>query len=189
MMGEAGVEQSQPLRQFPTPPETAHEQLSWAERHPWQSHEMCVCAPLHAHIRFLARWFCRFVIYSISVLNNKSASGKATTPVYILLNHVRSFPIKQENTDLQNIFYSIICNSVWFFFTVLSFYLWELIKFFDILFRLHCTFGNTHTLWPLLSPHPSLDLWPSSPMWGWYLAAELSLGPSQCGWEGCPTVH
>lgn len=177
MMGEAGVEQSQPLCQFPAPPETAREQLSWAERHPWQSHEMCVCAPLHARIRFLARWFCRFVIYSISVLNNKSASGKATTPVYILLNHVRSFPIKQENTDLQNIFYSVICNSVWFFFSPFSPFICEsrsssLIFYLDCIAQLEIRVLYDHCPVPIplwTSGHPAPcgnGTWQQNCHWG-----------------------
>lgn len=82
-----------------TPTGTAHRRLSRMTTF-WQSLLRCACVSLHVCICFLARWLCSFFIYSVLALNNKSASGKETTSVCILLNHFQSFPMKQENTDL-----------------------------------------------------------------------------------------
>lgn len=58
-----------------------------------------VCLITHVHT-FLGWMILQFVIYSILVLNNKSAPGKETTSVCLLLNLLRSSPIKKENPDL-----------------------------------------------------------------------------------------
>lgn len=113
----------------------------------------------HASLPSLAGWFCRFVIYSISVLNNKSASGRETTPVCILLNHVPYKAGKPRPVERLS-FCHLKCSVI--FFTIFSLNLWEEVEFFDILFRLHTCLEGSHWSWFLshsLGDHIPFSLW------------------------------